>query len=119
MSRPPRDNRFLALRAAGQDATEFALTDDTIERFLTLRDQGAGETELAGKLGLEPEVVAELVAADESYAVAHRIAEGEEPMYPLPGPADQVVDIRSGSSAVPIAVLIVVLLAVIVYGLLR
>src|SRR5262249_58441873 len=83
---PQRDNRFLALRAAGQDATDEQLTDAAVERFLELRDEGADPAAIGSELELEPEVVAELVAADESYAVAHRIATGQEQMYPPPGP---------------------------------
>jgi hypothetical protein len=40
-------------------------------------------------------------------------------MYPAPEPGQQVIDARRGSSAVPIAVLIMVLLGMIGYGLLR
>jgi hypothetical protein len=40
-------------------------------------------------------------------------------MYPTPEPSQRVVDGRSGSSAVPLAVLVVVLLGVIVYALVR
>jgi hypothetical protein len=40
-------------------------------------------------------------------------------MYPAPEPGQRVVDARSGSSAVPIAVLVIVLLGVIAYALLR
>ena len=57
--------------------------------------------------------------ADAAQALAHRIAAGDEPMYPLPDPRDRVVDMRTGSSWVPIGALVVVLVGVIVYALLR
>ena len=116
---PPLDNRFLALRAAGQDASEFELTDDQVRRFIELRDQGAGAGAIVDRLGLGGEVVDELVRADESFSVAHRIAEGEEPMYPPPDPSQAVVDARSGSQLVPVLVLIAVLVGVILYAALR
>jgi hypothetical protein len=119
MSQPPLDNRFLALRSAAQEATDFAMADDAVRRFIELRDAGESELEIARGLGLDADVVRELVRADESQAVAHRIAIGELEMYPAPEPGQQVVDARSGSSAVPIAVIVVVLLGVIAYGLLR
>ena len=108
MSQPPRDNRFLALRAAGQDAAEFELPDS-----------GADAGAIAADLDVEREIADALVSADESYTVAHRIATGQERMYPVPTPEQRVVDARSGSSTVPIIVLIAVLVGVIVYGLLR
>jgi hypothetical protein len=40
-------------------------------------------------------------------------------MHPVPEPEQQVMDTRAGSLGVPIAVLILVLVGVIVYGLLR
>ena len=40
-------------------------------------------------------------------------------MYPAPEPGQRVFDTRSGSSAVPLAVLVVVLLGTIVYALVR
>jgi uncharacterized membrane protein len=113
------DSRFLALRFAAQDATDFGMTDDQVRRFVELHDGGAGEAEIAADLGVEPEVVAALVKADAAQALAHRIAIGEEPMYPVPAPEHRVVDRRSGSSAVPIAVLLLVLVLVIVYALVR
>lgn len=116
---PPLDNRFLALRAAGQEATDFALSDDQVRSFMQLRDAGSGADEIAAQLGLGGEVVAELVRADKSQEVAHRIATGELPMYPPPEPGQQVIDARFGSFGVPVAVLIVVLVGVIAYGLLR
>jgi hypothetical protein len=115
---PPPDSRFLALRAAGQDATDFAMSDDQVRRFMELRDTGAGEDEMAAELRLEPAVIHELVGADESQAVAHRIAAGELPMYPAPEPGQAVVDTRAGRW-VPMAVLIAVLVGVIVWALLR
>jgi len=116
---PPLDNRFLALRAAAQDATEFELGDDRVREFMQLRDEGADRARIAYAMSLDPDAVDELIRADESYAVAHRIASGDEPMYPPPTPDQRVVDARAGSLGVPIAVLILVLVGVIVYGLLR
>jgi uncharacterized membrane protein len=119
LSSPSPDSRFLALRFAAQDATDFGMTDDQVRRFIELRDAGTGEAEIADALGVAPEAVAELVNADGAQALAHRIAAGEEPMYPPPAPDQQVSDTRSGSQAVPIAVLVLVLLGVIVYALVR
>jgi len=116
---PSPDSRFLALRFAAQDATDFGMDDDGVRRFIRLRDQGADEAEIAAALGVEPEVVEALVKADAAQAVAHRIASGEESMYPVPEPEHRVIDQRSGSQAVPIAVLVLVLLGVIVYALAR
>jgi hypothetical protein len=116
---PPLDNRFLALRSAGQEASDFALSDDQVRSFMQLRDAGNEADAIAVQLGLDAELVAELVRADESQAVAHRIAIGELPMYPPPEPGQQVIDARSGSFGVPVAVLMVVLVGVIAYGLLR
>ena len=119
MPSPSPDSRFLALRFAAQDATDFGMTDDAVRRFVELRDTGAGEAEIAQELRVPAEIVAALVKADDAQALAHRIAAGEESMYPTPAPEHRVFDTRSGSSAVPLAVLIVVLLGVIVYALLR
>jgi len=116
---PPPDNRFFTLRAAGQDATEFALSDEGIRRYMELRDAGEEPEEIARQLFVKPDVVHALIRADNSYDVAHDIATGKEPMYPPPEPHQQVVDARSGSSAVPIVLLIVLLLGVIVYALTR
>lgn len=95
------------------------MTDDTVRRFIELRDGGAGEAEIADRLGVDTEVAAALVKADEAQALAHRIAAGDEPMYPPPDPADRVVDTRAGSAWVPIGVLMLVLVGVIVYSLVR
>jgi hypothetical protein len=119
MSQPPLDNRFLALRSAAQEATDDAMTDAEVRRFIELRDAGEPELQIATDLGVDADVVAQLTRADESYAVAHRIATGELEMFPAPEPGQQVIDTRSGSSALPIAVLILVLLGVIGYALLR
>jgi hypothetical protein len=119
MSPPPRDNRFLAVRSAAQEAADFELPDSAVERFIELRDSGADPAAIAQELGVGAEVTGELIAADESYTVAHRIATGQERMYPVPAPDEQVVDARMGSSTVPIIVLIAVLVAVVIYGLLR
>jgi hypothetical protein len=119
VSPPQRDNRFLALRAAGLDATDDQFPDSAVERFLELRDAGAQADAIGRELELEPQVVEELVAADESYAVAHRIATGQEQMYPPPGPDDRVLDTRAGSSVVPVVILIGALVLVIAYAILR
>ena len=116
---PPPDNRLLALRSAAQDASDFALGDDQVRRFMALRDAGAGDDEIAAEMELDPEIVTELVRADEAQAVAHRIAIGELPMYPPPEPGEGVQDARSGSLAMPLAVLMVVLVGVIVYAAVR
>jgi hypothetical protein len=116
---PSSDSRFLALRFAAQDATDFGMADEAVRRFVELRDGGAGEAEIAQELRVPDDVVAALVKADEAQALAHRIAQGDEPMYPAPEPEQRVFDARSGSSAVPLAVLLVVLVGTIVYALLR
>jgi hypothetical protein len=116
---PPPDSRFLALRFAAQDATDFHLDDDAVRRFIELHDAGAGEDEIAAELGVEPVVVRALVRADAAQVVAHRIAAGDEPMYPAPEPADRVVDTRAGSSWVPFAAIVVALVGVIVWALAR
>lgn len=121
MSSPPPspDNRFLALRAAAQDASDFRMADDDVRRFIDLRDAGAGAEAIAAALGVDTGVASELVRADEAQALAHRIAAGEEPWYPAPPPGEQVVDERLGSSVIPVAALIALLLATAVYLLLR
>ena len=116
---PPPDNRFMALRAAALDLEEETVGDERVRQFMRLRDEGADRARIAYEMSLDPEAVDALTRADESYAVAHRIASGEEPMYPAPEPEQRVVDTRAGSLGVPIAVLILVLVGVIVYGLLR
>jgi hypothetical protein len=116
---PPPDSRFLALRFAAQDATDFHLDDDGVRRYMELRDGGAGEEEIASELGVEPVVVRALVKADAAQATARRIAAGDEPMYPAPEPSDRVVDTRAGSSWVPFAAIVVALVGVIVYALSR
>jgi len=118
MSQSP-DNRLIRIRSAAQEATDFQMSDDEVRRFMALRDGDASREEIVEELGLEPEVADELIAADESYAVAHRIATGELPMYPPPEPGQQVVDTRAGSDLVPVVVLILVLLGVIAVALLR
>ena len=119
MPSPSPDSRFLALRFAAQDATDFAMSDDQIRRFIALRDEDVDEAGIAAALAVEPDVVGALVKADGAQAVAHRIATGAEPMYPVPGADERVEDRRSGSQAVPIAVLVLVLAGVIVYALVR
>ena len=106
MPSPSPDNRLIAIRAALQDATEFTAGDDVARRFMALRDAGADKSEICATLGLEPEAVDELVRADEGYTTAHRIATGEEPMYPLPDPSTQVVDTRGGAALVPVLVIV-------------
>ena len=100
------DNRLIAIRSALQDASEFTAGDDVVRRFMALRDSGADGAEISATLGLEPEIVEELIRADEAYATAHRIATGEEPMYPLPDASSEVVDTRSGSALIPILVIV-------------
>ena len=95
------------------------MTDDAVRRFVELRDQGRPEAEIARELRVPDDVVAALVKADAAQALARRIAAGEEPMYPAPEPGQRVFDTRSGSSAVPLVMLIVVLLGVIVYAIAR
>ncbi len=119
MSSPPPspDSRFLAIRFAGQEATEFRFSDEAARRFIALRDGGADEAAIAAELALEPEAVHALVRADEAQATAHRIATGEEPMYPPPPPHLRVADARRGTAWVPFAVLILILLGAGVYAL--
>lgn len=119
MPSAPADSRFLALRHAGQDATDFGLPDDAVRRFIALRDEGVDPPVIAEQLELPAEVVGELVRADEQQAIAHRIATGLEPMFPPPPPGREVVDQRAGSAAVPLIAIILVLAGVIVYALLR
>jgi len=95
------------------------MNDDAVRRFAELRDRGASDAEIGQELRVPGDVVAALVKADQAQALAHRIAVGEEPMYPAPEPGERVFDTRSGSSAVPLAVLVVVLAGTIVYALLR
>jgi hypothetical protein len=95
------------------------MDDETVRRFAELRDQAATDDAIARELGIDADVVTALVKADDAQALAHRIASGEEPMYPVPEPADRVFDARSGSSAVPLTVLVIVLLGTIVYALVR
>lgn len=113
------DSRFLALRFAGQEATDFHLPDSVVARFIELRDRVADRDQLAAELDLDGEVVDGLIKADEAWAVAHRIATGEEQMYPPPAPGEAVTDTRLGSSWVPLAALGCALAAAIVYALLR
>jgi hypothetical protein len=116
---PPPDNRLLALRSAAQEASDFAVGDDQVRQFMALRDAGTEHNQIAAQMQLDPEIVTELVRADEAQAVAHRIAIGELPMYPPPQPGEGVQDVRSGSLAMPLAVLMVVLVGVIVYAVVR
>jgi len=95
------------------------MNDDAVRRFVELRDQGTAEGEIARQLRLPGEVVAALVKADDAQALAHKIASGEEPMYPVPPLEQRVFDTRSASSTVPLAVLGIVLLGTIVYALVR
>jgi len=116
---PSPDSRFLALRFAAQDATDFGMSDDQVRRYMELRDGGASALEIAEQLDVPAEIAIALVKADAAQELAGRIAAGEEPMYPPPPPADRVADFRLGSSRVPFAVLVLVLLGVIVYALAR
>lgn len=117
MPSPSPDNRLIAIRSALQDATEFTAGDDVARRFMSLRDSGADKTEICATLGLEPEAVDELVKADEGYTTAHRIATGEEPMYPLPDPSNQVVDTRGGTAIIPLVVIVFLIVLAGVYFL--
>lgn len=119
MPSPSLDNRFLALRYVGRESKEFSLTDDEVRRFMALRDEGADDAAIGAEMHLDPEFLADLVSADKAYEVSHRIATGEESMYPAPGPGDQMVDTRSGSLMVPGIVLAIVLVVVGLVALLR
>ncbi len=119
MSQPPLDNRFLALRSAAQEVSDDSMDDAAVRHFIELRDAGQSADAIAAELGVDAEIARELVRADKAQEVAHRIAIGELEMYPPPEPGQEVIDTRSGSSAVPIAVLVLVLIGVIAYGLLR
>jgi hypothetical protein len=116
---PSPDSRFLALRYAAQDATDFAMTDAAVRRFVELRDSGTDAAGIAEQLDVPLDVVTALIRADHAQALARRIAAGEEPMYPAPDPGDRVVDARAGSALVPVGVLALVLAGVIVYALVR
>jgi hypothetical protein len=107
------------VRFAGQEITDFHLPDSTVTRFIELRDQGADRDQLAAELQLDGEAVDGLVKADQAWAVARRIATGQEPMYPPPGPGERVTDTRAGSAWVPLAALGAVLVAALAYALLR
>ncbi len=109
----------MAVRYAVRESTEFDLSDDGVRRFMALRDEGRSDAEIATELELDPEFVGELVSADKAQAVAHRIATGEEPMYPAPPPGEQMVDTRSGSLVVPGIVLALVLVVAGLFALLR
>lgn len=109
MPSPSPDNRLIAIRSALQDATESTGGDDVARRFMAMRDAGADKPEICATLGVDPQVVDELVRADEAYATAHRIATGEEPMYPLPEPSKAVVDARSGTALIPVLVIVLLL----------
>jgi hypothetical protein len=112
---PSPDNRLIAIRSALQEVTEFRAGDDIVRRFMALRDSGADKAEICATLGLEPEVVDELVRADEGYSTAHRIATGEEPMYPLPEPSKAVIDTRSGTALIPVLVIVFLLVLAAAY----
>jgi hypothetical protein len=116
---PSPDNRFLAIRAAAQDATDFAMSDHAVRRFIELRDAGADAAGIGIVMQLEPATVAELISADEAHALAHRIAIGQEPWYPAPPRELQVADVRAGSSRVPVLALMLLLAAAAVYLLIR
>jgi hypothetical protein len=105
----------MAVRYAVRESEEFTLSDDGVRRFLALRDEGRSAAEIGSELGLDPDAVTELVKADEAQAVAHKIATGEEPMYPAPAPGEQIVDTRSGSATVPLIALAVIFIVILVY----
>ncbi len=94
------------------------LDDDEVRRFLELRDSGADAAQIVSELGISDEGAGVLIHADEAQALAHRIATGEEPMYPVPEPGQQVVDERRGSQTVPLLVMGLVLAAIAVYAVL-
>lgn len=121
MSSPPPspDSRFLAVRYAAQEASDFEMPEGAVRQFLELRDGGADEAEIGRRLNLGPDLVDELVRADEAQALAHRIAAGQEPMYPPPKPSEQVVDARLGSLSVPLLVLGLVLIVAVLWALVR
>src|SRR4051794_41647538 len=96
---PPPDNRLLALRSAAQEASDFAFGDDQVRRFMALRDAGTADDEIAAPMELDPEIVTELVRADEAQAGAHPLALGELPVYPPPPPGGGGGGVRSGSPA--------------------
>ena len=48
---PSPDSRFLALRFAAQEATDFGMNDDEVRRFVELRDQAAADDAIAQELG--------------------------------------------------------------------
>ena len=84
---PSPDSRFLALRFAAQDATDFGMSDDRRAALhrAARRRRGRGRDRRAASRST-PEVAAALVKADGAQALAHRIAAGDEPMYPLARP---------------------------------
>ena len=90
-----------------------------MRRFWRCATRAEAHAEIGAELGLEPEAVSELVEADEAQAVAHRIATGEEPMYPAPAPGEQMVDTRSGSATVPLIALGVIFVIILIYLALR
>ena len=59
MPSPSPDSRFLALRFAAQDATDFGMGDDAVRRFIELRDAGAGEAAIAEELRIPADVAVE------------------------------------------------------------
>ena len=112
---PSPDNRFLAVRYAVRESDEFSLSDDGVRSFIALRDEGRNAGEIGSQLGLDPEAVAALITADEAQAVAHRIATGEEPMYPPPPPGKELIDNRSGSATVPLIALAAIFVLILLY----
>jgi hypothetical protein len=112
---PSPDNRFLAVRYVVRESDEFSLDDDGVRRFIALRDEGRSAAEIGAELGLAAEPVADLIRADEAQKVAHRIATGEEPMYPAPAPGQEMVDTRSGSATVPLIALGVIFVIILIY----
>ena len=116
---PSPDNRFLAVRYAVRESDEISLSDDGVRSFMALRDEGRSAAEIGSQLGLDPEAVAELITADEAQAVAHRIATGEEPMYPPPPPGKELIDSRSGSATVPLIALAAIFILILLYLALR
>ena len=109
----------LAVFVVANDFTALSVALPTIERQFNADVASVQWVINAYALVFGVLIVTELVRADEAQAVAHRIAIGELPMYPPPEPGEGVQDARSGSLAMPLAVLMVVLVGVIVYAVVR
>src|SRR4051794_28659168 len=82
---PPPDNRLLALRSAAQEASDFALGDDQVRRFMALRDAGTTDGEIAAEMGLDAEIVTELGRAGEAQGGGGPTPPGGGAGVPPPG----------------------------------